>query len=220
MKDDQVLSHTSRGIFILELFDHLLKSCTDLRAPIAAEILAKLKSCLPADTGEPLTANGADRMWSMFHKLRLSEEMCKKWNVFLQRCNVPSSLQKYGRQSLQVMFDRSFKHIVAERNSAKTASSRATEGSIDTISEREENVVRYMSGYVAVKLLKKFRKGNADTVVKKKWKYFVRILNKMKCEDQPLCNDSVEDYSKAWSEQIDRRGLYHVKPEVSRVNYH
>ena len=33
-------------------------------------------------------------------------------------------------------------------------------------------------------------------------------------KDRPLCNETVEDYTKAWSEQIDR-GLYHVKPEVS-----
>lgn len=73
--DDQELSHTSRGRFILELFDHLeIKSSTDLRAPIAAEILAKLESCLPLHAGDPLIANGADKMWSMFHQLRLSEK--------------------------------------------------------------------------------------------------------------------------------------------------
>ena len=88
------------------------------------------------------------------------------------------------------------------------------------ISEREENVVRYMSGYVAVKLLKKYRKGNASGAEKNKWRYFVRVLKEMKCEDQPVCDDTLEDYTKAWSEQIDRGGLYHVKPEVSTGNYH
>ena len=76
-----------------------------------------------------------------------------------------------------------------------------------------------MSGYVAVTLLKKYRKGKADSAMKNKWWYFVRVLNAMKCEDQPLCNDTVEDYTKAWSEEIDRGSLYHVKPEVSTVNY-
>ena len=54
-----------------------------------------------------------------------------------------------------------------------------------------------MSGYVAVTLLKKYRKGKADSAMKNKWRYFVRVLNAMKCEDQPLCNDMVEDYTKA-----------------------
>ena len=38
----------------------------------------------------------------------------------------------------------------------------------------------------------------------------------MKCEDQPACDD--EDYAKAQSEQIDRGGLYHFKPEVYQAS--
>ena len=120
----------------------------------------------------------------------------------------------YSRQSLQILLDRSFNHLIAERNSTKAAAtSKITDESNINISKREENVVR--SGYVAVKLLKKYRKGNASSAVKNKWHYFVKILSEMKCKDQPLCNDTVEDYTKAWSEQIDQGGLYHVKPEVT-----
>ena len=43
------------------------------------------------------------------------------------------------------------------------------------------------------------------------------VLKEMKCEDQPACGDTVEDHAKAWSEQIDRGGLYHVKPEVYKL---
>ena len=69
----------------------------------------------------------------------------------------------------------------------------------------------------AVKLLRKYRKGNVSDTVKHKWQYFVRVLKKMKCEDQSACDDTVEDYAKAWSEQIERGSLYHVKPEVYRL---
>ena len=81
---------------------------------------------------------------------------------------------------------------------------------------REENVLRYMSGYVAVKLLKKYRKGSANTKTKRKWKYFVRVLEEMKSDEQLLhFQDTLDDYTKKWSEHIDRGRLYHVKPEVS-----
>ena len=59
MKNDHVLMHTSRGTFILELFDHLIKSSEDVKSLIAAEIFSKLESCLPVN-GAPLTSNGAD----------------------------------------------------------------------------------------------------------------------------------------------------------------
>ena len=165
MKNDQVLMHTSRGTFILELYDHLVKSSEDTRSLIAVEIFSKLESCLPVE-GKLLTSNGADKKWSLFHKLLFSEDMFKKWNVFIQRSSVPSYLQKYGRQSLQVVLDRDFKHVIAERNSAEATNSKDTDDS--NISEREENVIRYTSGYVAVKLLKKYRKGNANGTVKNK----------------------------------------------------
>ena len=37
----------------------------------------------------------------------------------------------------------------------------------------------------------------------------------MKYEGQPACDDTIEVYTEAQSEQIDRGGLFHVKPEVS-----
>ena len=123
----------------------------------------------------PLTVNGADKIWSMFHKLCLSEAMFKKWNVFIQRSSTTFSLQKYSRQSPQIILDRGFNHFTAERNSVKAAAtSKATDESNIDISERERRT--YMSGYVAVKLLKKYRKGNASSAVKNKWHYYVRTL--------------------------------------------
>lgn len=41
------------------------------------------------------------------------------------------------------------------------------------------------------------------------------ILGRMKAEEQLPCEDSINDYSKAWSEHIDRGGLCHIKSEVS-----
>lgn len=73
-----------------------------------------------------------------------------------------------------------------------------------------------MSGYIAVKLMKKYRKGSSNKTLKKKWKYFVSVLQDMESENQPLCDDTIEDYSKAWSEHINKGGLYHVKPEVRK----
>ena len=89
MKNDTVLTHTSRGTFLLEIFDHIIKSKEELKSTIAVEIFSMLESCLPGEGG-PLTVNGADRMWSMFHKLRLSEDIFRKWNVFIQSSSVTS----------------------------------------------------------------------------------------------------------------------------------
>ena len=65
------------------------------------------------------------------------------------------ALKVYGRQGLQIIMDHGFRHMIAERESLKAAG----HGQQQDL-RGEKNVIRYMSGYVAVKLLKKYRKGN------------------------------------------------------------
>ena len=44
----------------------------------------------------------------------------------------------------------------------------------------------------------------------------MKVLEEMESDEQLLnCQDTVEDYTKAWSKHIDRGVLYHVKLEVS-----
>lgn len=208
MKNDEFLPHTSSGAFVLELF-HCLEKSTSRHTAI--EICSQIESCLPPK-GENLST-GSDKVWSKFHKLRLCPILRECWKEYLRTSRVPTHLLKYSDQSLQVMLDRVLKYMIKQRS---TTAAGPTKDDDIKLSEREENVVRYMSGYVAVKLLKKYRRksSSATLINKKKWKYFVSVLEKMKCESQPLCDDTFEDYSRSWSEHIDRGGLFHVKSEV------
>ena len=76
--------------------------------------------------------------------------------------------------------DRAFKYTIAQQYATAAG---PKDSSDSNISEIEENIVCYMSGYVAVKLLEKYRKGSANSTAKKKWQYFVRVLKEIKCED-------------------------------------
>ena len=75
-----------------------------------------------------------------------------------------------------------------------------------------------MAGYVTFDLLKKYREGTSNSELHSKWRYFMHVLEKMKAEEQLQCEDNVEDYSRVWSEHIDRGGLCYIKPEVSIDN--
>lgn len=134
MKNDTVLLHTSRGRFILELFKHLEESSDRLNSPIATEICAKLESCLPPERDD-LPSNAADQMWSQFHKLRLCANMYKSWDKYLHQSDASSHLHEYSKQSLQVIMDRVFKYLIANRN----ASASCPEENHDIkLSEREQ----------------------------------------------------------------------------------
>lgn len=82
----------------------------------------------------------------------------------------------------------------------------------------ETNAVRYMAGYVAVSLLKRYNKPTKHVQLKIKRNYFVQVLKGMKATDQPeMVGDSVVDYSRVWSDLIDRGGLYHISDDVGIV---
>ena len=71
-----------------------------------------------------------------------------------------------------------------------------------------------MAGYVAIKLLKRYRKPSNHPQVHLKRQLFERVLKKMSAADQPDPVESVVDYTRLWSELIDRGGLYHINDEV------
>ena len=60
----------------------------------------------------------------------------------------------------------------------------------------EKNAVRYMTGYVAVALLKRHNKPTMDTNA-----------------GQTEAIESIDDYTRPWSDLIDR-GLYHISDKV------
>ena len=63
---------------------------------------------------------------------------------------------------------------------------------------------------MAVSLLKEYRKPTKHPQLKVKWALFVHVLTEMKAVDQPGEPESMLDYTKLWSDLIDRGGLYHT----------
>jgi len=83
-----------------------------------------------------------------------------------------------------------------------------------TLTIREKSAIRYVAGYVAVTLLKRYRKPSSNPEVQLKRDLFVSVLRRMSAEHQPESVDSLADYSRLWSELIDRGGLYHINDKV------
>ena len=159
-----------------------------------------------------LPSSKAQRMWSAFHKFRNKPELVVAWSACIIQSQGISDLSldpSTTRLGLQVLIDRLFKSMILNRN-------KKPEQAVDLtpLSAREQNVVFYMSGYVALKLLKRFRKKSDSKAVEEKNRIFVKILSKMQANQQVQDIKSIDDYTREWSEQIDRGSLYHIKSEV------
>ena len=69
-----------------------------------------------------------------------------------------------------------------------------------SLTDTEENVVRYVAGYVVMKLKKKYRKHHHQ---------YASVLDTMKTslDEYESVITSIHDYSRTWTEQRDRGGL-------------
>ena len=80
--------------------------------------------------------------------------------------------------------------------------------SSEVIPIREKSVIRYMAGYVAVKL--RYGKPSTHPQVNENHKFFNWVLKGMNAADQRIRVESLSDYTCLWSELIHREGLYHI----------
>lgn len=80
---------------------------------------------------------------------------------------------------------------------------------------REKNVIRYIAGYVFLKLRNKFSKRQRRTVGSKE-QWFYTIITCSSMPDTAMCRlrSSIEEYTEQWVEQRDRGGLYRISEEV------
>ena len=63
--------------------------------------------------------------------------------------------------------------------------------------------------------LKKYKKTSKHAEVAKKRELFVKVLSGMEADQQLDGVDSIESYTRTWTQMIDRGGLYQVKDDVS-----
>ena len=78
----------------------------------------------------------------------------------------------------------------------------------------ESNAIRYMARYVVFTLHKRNRKPTKNHELKEKQPVCVKILEKMKTSDLHGEVDTIHEYTRLWSELIDRGGLYHINDKV------
>ena len=57
---------------------------------------------------------------------------------------------------------------------------------------REKNVIHYMAGFVAVRLMKRYSKRSTNPKLQRKIQLFLGVLKNTRAEEQPYC----EDYTK------------------------
>lgn len=182
-------------------------------AEVATVLLPRLNKCIVLGGKYRLPSSAQAAIWSAFHQLRQDVQIVKFWKEFIAK-KVTQPYQQEPLLALQLLLDRMLKMLIQNKAKGHCHSS-SSSGSDRPLTAIESNAVRYMAGYVAVSLLKKYNKPTRHAQLKMKRNYFVRVLKGMKATGQPeVIVDSVLDYTHVWSDLIDRGGLYHISDDV------
>lgn len=136
------------------------------------------------------------------------------WSA-LASTHVLESQRKESDLTFQLLRDRLLKQLIKNKAIASKCTSDIASENGRPLTTLESNAVRYMAGFVAVRLLRRYRKPSKNPTLQTKRRLFVRVLTGMRAVVQPGEPESVLEYTKLWSELIDRGGLYHINDEVN-----
>ena len=208
-KNLDLVVRSPRGQIVKETLDYISNLETGCLTSISVTLTTELNACLLASKKYILPSVALGAVWSSFHKIRSSHTIIQAWSTFVTT-NIPSTHCKEDQLCLQLLLDSMIHKMIANSAEAAKREVQSQERAVSPLTVLESNAVRYMAGYLATKLLKKYRKRSKNPAVRLKRKLFVRTLEGMKAEQQPGEPDSVLEYTTLWTELIDRGGLYHI----------
>lgn len=214
LKQEELIVRSPKGRRVRVMLEAIEKIEREKIVDIATSLTASVHSCLTTGCGHKLPSAAQASIWSAFHKLRCDHQVKETWSTFVSK-HIATAHQKESQVTLQLLLDRVLKQLLKNKASARKRSTKMAESSaIKPLTAMEGNAVRYMAGFVAVRLLRKYKKPTKNAQLKKKRSMFIRVLTGMRAVDQPGEPDSIVEYSKLWSELIDRGSLYHINDEV------
>ena len=184
---------------------------------ISQWLVASVQTCLEHGYACQLPSNITSEIWKRYHELRCRKDVTCTWSSYLSALNVPDECLEESELTLQLLMDRIIEKLL-ERKANSQASNTITPPSVP-LRIGEENAIRYMAGYVAVKLFRRYKKSVKQPYLQTKYDMFAHVLEGMEATDQPDVEqvDSLSDYTTLWSELIDRGGLYHISDKVNNT---
>ena len=217
LQAEEVIKRSPKGKRVSLVLEQLYKVNDDQErskklTDVAILLVSRISACVSAGDGRKLPSAKCCVIWATFHQLRSSQDIKTAWAGVFEE--IPESGPCDVQVTLQLLLDRLLKKII--HNQAETTRKKQLDKPMRKLTSRESNTVRYMAGFVAVKLLKRFKKPSKNSDVNHKHELFVRVLKSMRASGQPGEPESVLDYSTLWSELIDRGGLYHINDEVKK----
>ncbi len=220
LKQEQLIKRSPKGKRIMVILDAMERLVVEKKFEICvAELVQTMDRCLiRASQIHHLPAAVQCTIWSEFHSTRCSLETKRIWETLI--CKIPEAQSQEHQFTMQILLDRILKRLIKSKAQKKLDGLSSALANVQTqpLTMLESNAIRYMAGYVAVSLLRRYRKPSKNIKLQEKRSFFVKVLSRMKCTNQPGEPTTTYEYSKLWSELIDRGGLYHINDKVNNYD--
>ena len=138
-----------------------------------------------------------ERALSTFNQLRI-EKLPSVWKSLSQKIELPQVIPLQQQSVNRHLFETILVDIARSSKPTPVAAKRH----LVQLSTEEDNAVRYASGFVAMKLVRKYRKMSTETAA-----HFVECLANMASSGD---ESSYYLYTLEWLTNIDRGGLFYV----------
>ena len=137
-----------------------------------------------------------ERIWKAFHLARSStvEEL---WKAFLSKLSIGDLHDKFNL-FFQLVVDHVFEELL-KTEFHQTCTPTTPKKSL---TRDEQNIVRYAGGYVAQRLLSKYKKEDSEKAA-----FFVECLSHMALDGN---ESSLMEYTQEWTKKINRGGLFEL----------
>ncbi|XP_071476830.1 uncharacterized protein [Diadema antillarum] len=199
-KDDHLKNYPT-GREVIRVCELLLKSPTDESRKSALGLVESVHTCACAGDAFPVGPAANEKICSAFHRLRTQTSLQHTWQTLLLQSNITSSPQT-SHLSLQYIL-RQLLHIITHRRLIQPDEIQTDDSA--NLTEHDENVLRYVAGYIPFALSKRYTKTNSK---------FYRTLQSWRGSDEDIVADTFLEYTCTWTNLVNRGGLFRVKDNV------
>ena len=207
--EEEHFKGTERGQGVLKICRQMLAALTTSITFLTMVniIVAKIYDAASAGDNSHIGPVANSRMCSTFHGARIDPQLNKLWEDMISEIGL--SLPVYVVRLTQQFLMRKILLIITTRRLKHESAKGVREVNL---TDHDQNVIRYVAGYIPHALLKRYRKK-----ISGKAKQFCDILQSWKSGQEDIEADSFLEYTCTWTNLINRGCLFLVNDNVFKL---
>ena len=162
------------------------------------------------------TQAGRERMWALYHNIRTSMQFRSLWTILLEQVIKTEALPIFYQTVTEKVFHKLI-HLYFPITPSSTCTRPRPDLEVDTLTYEEENVIRYIAGFVYRSVKKKISMMSAKFRKEELLMALSELLDQDDDDDEDDTACIIPTSSKDWINIVNRGGLVYVNDKANSV---